>query len=79
METEETSNGDLSKGFKENEGDGQRKSPEGGEEPKIRDPEEGTNGSFHQCYFKIILQCSSFSLISKDFTDKLSSGVNTLS
>lgn len=44
-ETEEASNGDLSKGFKENEGDGEKKSPEGGEEPKIKDPEEGTNGS----------------------------------
>lgn len=45
METEEASHADLSKGFKENEGDGEKKGTEGGEEPKIKDPEEGTIGS----------------------------------
>lgn len=62
METEEASNGDLSKGFKENEGDGQRKSPEGGEELKIRDPEEGTNVS---CFTHAILKlfCSAVPLV----------------
>lgn len=57
METEEASNGELSKGFKENEGDGEKKSPEGGDEPKITDTEEGTNGS---CFIHAIwkLFCS---------------------
>lgn len=64
METEEASNGDLRKGFKENEGDGEKKSPEGGEEPKIKDPEEGT--IVHPRYLKIILVFkSSYGLISK--------------
>lgn len=43
IKTEEASNKDLSRGFKENEGDGEKKSPEGREEPNIKDPEEGTN------------------------------------
>lgn len=45
METEEASNGDLTESFKEDEGDGEKKSSEEGEEPKIKGPEEGKNGS----------------------------------
>lgn len=41
-EKEQASNGDLSKGFKENEADEEKKSPEGGEEAEMKDPEEGT-------------------------------------
>lgn len=48
METEEASNasnGDLIESIKENEEDGEKKSPEGKEESKPKGPEEGTNGS----------------------------------
>ncbi|XP_056892928.1 chromodomain-helicase-DNA-binding protein 4-like isoform X2 [Takifugu flavidus] len=40
METEEASNGDVTESFKEDEGDGEKKSSEEGEEPKIKVPEE---------------------------------------
>lgn len=46
METEEASNGDVTESFKEDEGDGEKKGSEEREEPKIKGPEEGTNGSF---------------------------------
>lgn len=45
METEEVSHGDVTESFKEDEGDREKKSSEEGEEPKIKGPEEGTNGS----------------------------------
>lgn len=45
METEEASNGDVTESFNEDEGDGEKKSSDQGEEPKIKGPEEGTYGS----------------------------------
>lgn len=52
MLTEGETNGELSKDFKETQGDG--KKSQGGEEPlisKIKDPEEGTNGS---CFNRVV-------------------------
>lgn len=45
MEAEEASNGDLTESFKENEVDGDKKTPEEVEKSKMKSPEEGKNGS----------------------------------
>lgn len=74
METE-ASNGDVTESFKENEGDGEKKSSEEGEKPKIKAQEEGTNGSclIHTTLFRV-----EFTWLSKLYYSCCSIGMHNL-